>query len=75
MNLTYQCLGLKNSEHASQQFLVVSVLDHSLPMASEFRLRPNVEWRDEDPIEDLRTVRVHLPAGPSDVRGLNIPVC
>jgi len=30
-------------------------------------LWPNVEWRDEDPIEDLRTVRVHLPAGPSDV--------
>eukprot|EP00435_Cladocopium_sp_Y103_P022864 s880_g5.t1 len=29
-------------------------------------LWPNVEWRDEDPIEDLRTVRVHLPAGPSD---------
>ncbi|CAJ1368763.1 unnamed protein product [Effrenium voratum] len=29
-------------------------------------LWPNVEWKGEDPIEDLRTVRLHLPAGPSD---------
>ncbi|CAK9100453.1 unnamed protein product [Durusdinium trenchii] len=29
-------------------------------------LRPNVHWRGDDPIEDVRTVRVHLPLGPSD---------
>ncbi|CAK9100455.1 Hypothetical protein SCF082_LOCUS47009 [Durusdinium trenchii] len=29
-------------------------------------LWPNVHWRGDDPIEDVRTVRVHLPLGPSD---------